>query len=218
MTTLSLLLAASLNENVWRRAFAPETWPTWAAVVVGGAAALIYGLTLRAIRKQTEASHKAANVLINSERAWIMVQVKPIPGISSGIFDGEQIMKDIISHSTSFSVRILCKNDGRTPAWITEKRACIDVVDSLPDKPNWETVDIIQSEPEPVPVGKKSKPKDQGLHCNKGRDFGKMMVVYGIVKYRDIFAADRSTSFGYEVRVDGALERLACYPEYNKNT
>ena len=141
----------------------------------------------------------------------------PCPAVGAHL-EGEDIIRDIITHTTSFSVRIICKNDGRTPAWITEKRARIDVVDDLPRQPNWATVEIIQTEPEPLSVGETGLAKDEGLTCNKGRDFGKMTVVYGLVKYRDVFAADRATSFAYIIRADGKLERLPGYPEYNKNT
>ena len=158
-----------------------------------------------------------AEALVNAERSWLTVQLQPVPG-GGGPFEGEDIIRDIITHTTSFSVRIICKNDGRTPAWITEKRARIDVVDDLPRQPNWATVEIIQTEPEPLSVGETGLAKDEGLTCNKGRDFGKMTVVYGLVKYRDVFAADRATSFAYIIRADGKLERLPGYPEYNKNT
>jgi hypothetical protein len=52
----------------------------------------------------------------------------------------------------------------------------------------------------------------------RGREIGKLTAVYGFVKYRDIFSDKRITSFAYKVRDDGALERLAGFPQYNEQT
>jgi hypothetical protein len=209
------------------RLFSPENLPSIVLAIAGISGIVVAIRTLNVIKRQTDAAESAANAaklnaeaLINAERVWIMIELQPVPGMG-GVMDVEEVAKhivDVISHTTSFNVRLICKNDGRTPAWITEKRACIDVVDSLPDTPNWDAVGIIQTEPEPLAVGEVGEPTDKSLTCNKARDPGKITVVYGIVRYRDVFAPDRATTFAYTIRVDGRLERLAGYPEYNKNT
>jgi hypothetical protein len=81
----------------------------------------------------------------------------------------------------------------------------------------WATRQPIQIEPEPLSSGQIGKPKDESLTCKRAREKGKMVILHGIVKYRDPFGDNRSTSFGYKVRDDGGLERLA-YPKYNENT
>ncbi len=187
-------------------------WATWALVVVGIVAAYIGLQTLADIKKQTQG-------FINDGRSWIMVEVQPIPG-AGPIFDGKTVsrgIRDIVAENTAFTARIICKNDGKTPAWITEKRACIDIVDSLPEIPDWTRTQPIQIEPEPLSVSQIGRPKDEGLTCKRGREQGKMFVLYGIVKYRDPFGGNRSTSFGYKIRDDGVLERLT-HPKYNENT
>lgn len=45
-----------------------------------------------------------------------------------------------------------------------------------------------------------------------------MMVVYGIVKYRDIFDKLRETTFGYRITPSRELVRLEGKGEYNKYT
>jgi len=49
------------------------------------------------------------------------------------------------------------------------------------------------------------------------QEHGKLTVVYGVVKYRDIFDKRRETTFAYRI-LNGELRRLEGYPEYNKNT
>jgi len=113
--------------------------------------------------------------------------------------------------STSF------RGAGQVPAWIAGKRACLDIVDSIPKNPDWERTHPIQIEPEPLSVGQIGKPKDEALTCKRPREQRKRVILYGIINYRDIFGDNRTTSFGYEVRDDGILERLP-YPKYNENT
>lgn len=189
---------------------------TWALVAVGTVGTLVAIWTLLVINRQTTAVKASTDALINSERAWIMVEVEPMGNVG-GIFDGEEIVRDIITHSTTADIRIISRNDGKTPAWITQISVGIDVVDSLPAKPNWDIAEVVKAEPEPVSVGASSKLEVKDLNCNKARDSGIMIVIYGIVEYRDIFAGGRSTTFGYRVSVDGRFARLASYPEYNRN-
>ncbi len=44
-----------------------------------------------------------------------------------------------------------------------------------------------------------------------------MSVIYGFVRYRDIFKKLHVTTFGYGI-IHGQLKRLENYPEYNQNT
>ena len=186
--------------------------PTWGLFVVGIVGAGIAISTLWDIREQT-------NALINSERAWIMVDVDHVPGMG-GIMDGhgtEMGVGPVATESTGFRARITCRNDGKTPAWITKKRAGLDIVESIPESPDWTRANIIQVAPEPLSVGQIGKPTDETLICKRGRALGKMTILYGIVEYRDPFAGNRRTSFGYQVRDDGSLERLP-NAKYNENT
>lgn len=205
-----MALISSLFENP-DKSFGGDA-PTWGLLLVGifGAGIAIY--TLFNIRDQTRA-------LINSERAWIMVDVDSVPSFA-GIVDGqssEMGVGPVVAESTMFRARIICRNDGKTPAWITEKQAGLDIVDSVPVNPDWNRTIIIQAAPEPISVGQVSKPQDETVTCKRGRALGKLTILYGIVKYRDPFGDNRTTTFGYRVRDDGTLERLS-NPKYNENT
>ena len=202
--TVAILLQIS-DKSFW------GDLPTWGLLLVGIVGAWIAIRTLSDIREQTRA-------LINSERAWIMVDVDRVPGMG-GIMDGhgtEMGVGPVATESTGFRARIVCRNDGKAPAWITEKRAGLDIVESIPESPDWTRTNLIQVTPEPLSVGQASKPTDETLICKRGRALGKMTILYGIVKYSDPFGKNRSTGFGYQVKDDGSLERLPNL-KYNKN-
>ena len=94
--------------------------------------------------------------------------------------------------------------------------------ESLPRFPpalGWD--DIIQHGPEPVApeqvtIFEWKHPKGNGRHSIKT-----LTLVYGVVKYRDIFGKERETWFCYRMmgyRTNREFVRLPGHPEYNKNT
>ena len=44
-----------------------------------------------------------------------------------------------------------------------------------------------------------------------------MLIIYGVVKYRDAFSDEHSTTFGYILGVNNGLKRITSYPKYNEN-
>jgi|HubBroStandDraft_2_1064218.scaffolds.fasta_scaffold102344_2 hypothetical protein len=186
-------------------------WSTWVLVAVGVVAACIGLKTLADIKRQT-------NALISGNRSWVTVDVEKVPGMGgltdlSGI---EMGVGPVRTEGTAFPVRIICRNDGKTPAWITKKQARLDIVETIPDTPDWNRTIIIQEAPEQLLVGQIGKPTDETLFSKRGRADGKMTILYGLVTYRDPFGENKTTSFGYRVQDDGSLERLP-NPKYNEN-
>src|SRR5205085_12554940 len=120
-------------------------------------------------------------------------------------------------YTTGIYVVLTCRNEGRSPAWIEEKRARFQIVDVLPDKPELTSAEFIQAGPEPIGVGRANQIAWQATATGH-EGFGKMMVVYGIVKYRDIFDKLRETTFGYRITPSREFVRLEGRPEYNKYT
>jgi hypothetical protein len=116
------------DQPAWRKAFAPETWPGWAVVVVAIAASWIAIATLRAIRCQAAANVIAANAakvsadaVMQSQRAWLVPEkwlsadedqqvqsLKPYPGLTPD------------QQSATF---IPIRNIGKTPAFETKVMA-----------------------------------------------------------------------------------------------
>lgn len=78
--------------------------------------------------KQSIAAKKSAEALINTERAWIMVELDWVPGYPKVVLGGSS---DIGAH-TSAAIRFLYTNEGKTIAWIDEKLACFQIIKELP--------------------------------------------------------------------------------------
>src|SRR5664279_5107717 len=85
-----------------------------------------------------------------SERAWIMVDLEWSPGLSGP----QQTTNDSFEPFTSVPFRLRCCNDGKTPGWILEKRACAQIVDRIPTEPDLSRLHTIRFGAEPVRVGK----------------------------------------------------------------
>jgi hypothetical protein len=186
---------------------------------------IVSGRTLKQIGKQgndtakaADAAQKSANALMNSERAWVMVDIEWTPGYPTRMRAVTE--RDV---RTALSVRLTCRNEGKTPAWITQKKACIQVVKELPAIPDFSSMDVIQTEPEPLGVVRSlGKARDFALTGDGWQsgteDDGTMTVIYGIITYRDAFSDSRTTTFGWRITLGNEFETLGFYPEYNKNT
>jgi hypothetical protein len=203
---------------MWHEAFAPSTWSNWALVIVGIGAVIAAIWTLRTLNQQTIAARKAAEALVSSERAWVMVDVQRQPG-AGFILDGTSTDRggNQLYH-TGASVRCVCSNQGKTPAKIIEKRICLLAgIASLPEEPNL-SIPVVDAEPHYLQSGTPSS-QDWLIQGKGGRGIGNMVVIYGVVKYKHMFSDQEvQTTFGYRVNVNNGLERLSDYPKYNENT
>jgi hypothetical protein len=118
----------------------PEThagieWSNWALVVIGAAGVLAALITLRKIERQTKAGEDAAKAaflnaqaVINAQRPWLLVVIKPIMGPMGG-----------------FNIHV--RNRGRTPAMITTALwGCVAVkeVINLPKEPVYWPRKLVQ--------------------------------------------------------------------------
>ncbi len=160
--------------------------------------------------KATETAAKAAELnaeaLINSERAWVMVDIENDHG-------NGQIKAEILS---GLAIVCICRNHGKSTAWVTQKLIRMERSIAIPEKPQLEDADAFQDEPEPL-----AEIPSRCHHVVEPRPVnpsGPTTFIYGVVKYRDIFNRSRETFFGYRHDPTGKLERIAGYPEYNKNT
>ncbi len=180
-------------------------------------------LSARAARRSAIAAKKSADALINSERAWVMVDLTWQSGRGCEIFGA---VGDAVS--TSLALALTCRNEGKTPAWITLKTAAMRIVEHVPrydDMPASMkgpiTGDFVEVCTEPLSVGQQPSIKHFTLMCKGGREDGRFPLIFGMVEYRDVFKPNRATYFGYTVTKDRRLERIAGvdrYSDYNKNT
>ena len=182
-------------------------------VIVGIFQALVLAGTIVVIWKQISTSR-------NAQRAWLMVDVEhDATKWADGkvhILEGGGTGGD----TTSFHAVLVCRNEGSSPGWIDEKRVKFEIVSSLPHRPNLESAQSIQAGPRPIGPGQGPSHMDSWHFVAEAMGHqkqGEMTVIYGLVKYRDIFSRRRETTFGYRV-LNGELTRLEGYPEYNKNT
>jgi hypothetical protein len=153
---------------------------------------------------------------MNAERAWIMPELKW--GIKSGLL---RFVDKSGSIHTNASIDLFWQNDGKTPAWISEVVIKLEVTSAGPAaQPDMTGGEVLYG---PFPVVPGPRPFSAGkrfvLSGEGWAGTGKMTLIYGLVKYRDIFTPKDKiweSWFGYRVVGISGLERIA-HSEYNKN-
>jgi hypothetical protein len=198
------------------RAFAGDTWPTWALVAVGVGGIIYAARTLGAIRHEAEiakeiaaaaslnaaAANLNAKAVIDSERAWVVAEIPCISDIAIG---------------QPLSIIWTVKNGGKTTARVMEKGENFSVqpsLTSLPEQPHYRGPtlwpDALVLAPNStlscalrVPDPDTWQPIEDGYM---------ILFVYGFVKYRDVFEREHETRyiFRYDASkafsIDGKLE------------
>jgi hypothetical protein len=172
------------------------------------------GEQTRQLIMQTESTAKAtrdsADALIASERAWIMVEVIPAG-------NNPQIIRNQ-DGTIGVDARCVCENQGKTGAWINEIRCALEFSPlRLPEEPNLDDIGPYDSVPRPIASRKNPETYIIQPGC-RGDWNNKILILYGVVKYRDMFGKDRQTTFGYVVGKNGEFKRIVGYPKYNENT
>ena len=62
-----------------------------------------------------------------SERAWILADLSWYPG-QLNVCLGTTQRGELIEEHTDVSVKLTCKNEGRSPAWVDEVHGCVEIV------------------------------------------------------------------------------------------
>jgi hypothetical protein len=161
-----------------------------------------------------------AEALINSERAWIMAELRSYGNYSEQfeIAEGtaEYPGEGSVKTTRVNLVKLACKNQGRSPAWIDAVYGQLSIVNSTtvamdPSKAGN------QGPMQPIgPGGKRSRSLE--LVCRGIRHSGEFLSIYVVIEYRDIFDRKRETFLGYSVHDDGSFGRQFGAPERNRNT
>lgn len=195
---------AQENFRVQNRLVVTTVW----LVFVGAFQIVVLLATMGAILSQESATK-------NSERAWIVVSVDWQDGPGKVV---EIWQSDI--PGTAVAISYAYSNQGKTPAWIIERRIRFQIVDKVPKRPGHSN--DVQDEVEALGAGGESE--HPVLLESNGRvdETGKIGLVHGYVKYRDIFGDIHKTTFGYstkfpEVLLGKKFERISL-PTYNENT
>jgi len=124
---------------------------------------------------------------------------------------------------TTFAVELHCTNDGRSPAWVKEKSARMIIVkhEEIPPIPELTEEDIIDKGYDPVGPGKDAIPFTWDATGTGKHSTRTATIIYGVVRYADIFRENRETWFCYQLVGDAAhrkLTRIYCGPDYSKQT
>lgn len=180
------------------------TWFTGVLAVMAVIQSIILGLTVHAIDRQT-------STVQNSERAWILADLDNERGVYGGGWSTDSPYSDLT---------LTCKNDGKTPAWITEIRARLEIAEAAPTRPILHPErhgDFVDQGVRPLAVDGAPCVVQVDCHGNRSRDSGLKAFVYGVIKYRSVFGPDRQTWFGYEIGGTRPWARMT-NPEYNNYT
>lgn len=198
--------------------------PTWGLFAVGVATAWIALRTLRDIRKQTSnaevtatAALESARAVVQSERAWIVVDASFVPG-SPKVMLHTDMVQDV--RQSVASIRLLFLNEGKTLAWIDEVFARFQIIKDLPQSPDRSVLELISEEP--MLIGGQAPARSQScdyiLVADGHQLDAQASVVWGVVKYRDTFG-QHETVFGFQiVGREKTIKRLPELPAYNALT
>ncbi len=175
-------------------------------------------------RTTANAAKESADATIVGQRAWIMAEVEPDSEKWSDrrlhVLQGSGTSGD----STAIYALVVCTNLGKSPAWIDEIRAKFEIAKTLPVIPNFEAAEHIETGTIPLGMAEGGAiPYIQKLPWTAiavgHQELGKMNVIYGFVRYRDIFQKSHLTTFGYRI-TNGQIGRLEGkeHQKYNDQT
>ncbi len=222
----------------WQELFAPANIPNWVLCAVG---VFTVGMALRTLRSidnqvaemkaQTtvgKASADAANLnaqaVIEAERAWIFAELGtyaiPRPNIQHGTSssgDGTPIERTEI-----MNIKLTCKNQGKTPAWIDAIHAQLDIVDSrwqIEDQPVLRSVRGKGNQGTLPPIGAgEEQSRSLTLVCDGYRkDRDEFLSIYGVIEYHDIFGKHRETVLAYSADENNLVPQSGV-PGRNRHT
>jgi hypothetical protein len=77
---------------------------------------------------------------------------------------------------------------------------------------------LIETEPITLLVGQSPFVTTQIVPSNEQITDEEHRILYGVIKYRDIYGKVRQTTFGYRVGRFYMLDRMSDYPAYNEHT
>lgn len=183
--------------------------------------------SVAAAERSASAAKASADALIHSERAWIMVDLEPAPAPRVTWVDGPYEPRPPYwseAEHHGVDLHITLKNEGKTPAWITDSFIRFEITPTLNEHPDFtpRELDLADRVPRPLAVGAKHE-DDVSIKCErKGISGDGVVYAYGFVKYRDAFGEGRETRFGYMIAVaedqsSWRWERVK-NPNYNKHT
>jgi hypothetical protein len=154
----------------------------------------------------------------NAERAWVLTELDWPKTDSLRVVLGSSTQRGSPKEEhTTVTVMLLCRNEGRSPAFVDKIHAYGDIVDSVrdvatPDGRPSERVHPIG----PLAPGKTAM-RSIRITCPGHLREDQLFSILVVVEYRDIFNNQRLTTCGYGVH-DLNLYQQDTMPERNKFT
>jgi hypothetical protein len=211
--------------NAFHDAFAPVSWSNWALVLVGVVAACLAWRILRRIEDQAKSGKEAATAalqnaqaVMNGERAWILAELScEGDRVQTSEIQAELPGEEGPCETTVVSnLWLTCRNHGKTPGWIDEIRAQVDIVDA-----NSVRLDPVLRKGSLGLMGPVAADDEVStgmeLRCKGRRQRDDFLSVFVVISYRDIFGSTHKTTLGYTIE-KGQLLLLRAAKQRNRNT
>jgi len=169
-----------------------------------------------AARDAAMTSRVSTEAMLNSERAWILAELSWNQDAGRVLnFSGTEDGKPVVT--TNVCVKLICRNEGRTPAWIDRVRAGCVIVDAETvamsrDKSNAAFFGSMGA----VGAGKELWHR-LDLNCQGHKKGNEFISVYVLVEYHDILGLTRETGIGYSIH-GNEIRRQDELPERQTNT
>lgn len=172
--------------------------------------------SVSAAKDNALAAKVSADALINSERAWVMVEVD-WPLTSGALLQNTSLSQEGEAKSTMITLRVTCFNIGNAFARITHREYVAKIVGMLPAEPDFSEITKLNVFTHYLKPSTQLA-EDISAMCDGHLELGMVLVFYGRVRYEDAFGKDHETLFGYTVSPDRALQRLPGTSQYNRHT
>jgi hypothetical protein len=170
------------------RFLSPENLPNIGLFLVGIVGIAVAIRTLKNLDRQTSAIEKQGNALVNSERAWVLVEIGTLPDFSA------------VRPDTAALLYIMPKiqNFGRTTARIMKicmRQLQVPKPDDLPLEPEYRgelSFDFVLPPNKPIQtMGVPITPQEY-VEMREGKT---VLYIFGYVSYVDIGSTERVTRF-----------------------
>jgi hypothetical protein len=184
-----LLFVATFDMKAYLLRFlSPENLPNIGLFLVGIVGIAVAIRTLKNLDRQTAAIEKQGNALVNSERAWVLVEIGTLPDFSA------------VRPDTAALLYIMPKiqNFGRTTARIMKicmRQLQVPRPDDLPLEPEYRgelSFDFVLPPNKPIQtMGVPITPQEY-VEMREGKT---VLYIFGYVSYVDIGSTERVTRF-----------------------
>jgi CspA family cold shock protein len=193
------------------------------AAVMEGQTAILKNSVAAAEKNAAAARDTAAiaklstEAMVNSERAWVLAELgwwqsaHVLVGTSS-VRGGEA------TDSTTVFLKLTCRNEGRSPAWIDRVSGGCAIVDGVSVVTNRDKYNAGNYGPMGALGAGKESSMSLELTCRGHRKDNEFISVFVLVVYHDILGLTRETGVGYSVHQNGDIHRQDGLPERQTNT